>query len=97
MSGTDRECISCSRTVRNRERTKEKSKNNKLLQAWADWEAVITLMEVDKLFHEPEHTMQQLSNRLQMPTYLVSQPINSRLNKKFYELINEYRVEEAKK
>jgi len=58
---------------------------------------VISLMEVDKLFHEPELTLQQLANRLQMPTYLVSQAINDRLNKNFYELINEYRVQEAKK
>jgi len=58
---------------------------------------VIALMEVEKLYHEPELTLQQLANRLQMPTYLVSQAINDRLNKNFYELINQYRVEEAKK
>jgi AraC-like DNA-binding protein len=57
---------------------------------------VITLMEKDKLYHEPELTLQQLANQLQLPTYLVSQAINDGLDKNFYELINRYRVEEAK-
>jgi len=57
---------------------------------------VIGLMEDEKLYHEAELTLQQLANKLQLPTYLVSQAINEGLNKNFYELINNYRVEEAK-
>jgi YesN/AraC family two-component response regulator len=53
-------------------------------------------MEGEKLYHEAELTLQQLANRLQLPTYLVSQAINDGLKKNFYELINGYRVEEAK-
>jgi AraC-like DNA-binding protein len=57
---------------------------------------VLGLMEGEKLYHEAELTLQQLANRLQLPTYLVSQAINDGLKKNFYELINGYRVEEAK-
>jgi len=58
---------------------------------------VIELLENEKLYHEAELTLQQLANRLQLPTYLVSQAINEGLNKNFYELINSYRVETAKR
>lgn len=57
---------------------------------------ILTLMEEEKLYHEAELTLQQLANRLQMPTYLVSQAINEGLQRNFYDLINGYRVEEAK-
>jgi AraC-like DNA-binding protein len=55
------------------------------------------LMEEDKLYQEPELTLQQLSEKLQMPNYLVSQAINEGLKKSFYDLINGYRIEEAKR
>ena len=57
---------------------------------------VTALMEVDKLYQEPELTMQQLADKLDMPTYLVSQAINDGMKRNFYDLINSYRVEEAK-
>jgi len=57
---------------------------------------LILLMEQDKLFLEPELTLQQLAEKLQYPTYQVSQAINEGLKKNFYDLVNGYRVEEAK-
>jgi AraC-like DNA-binding protein len=63
-------------------------------------EAVITritdLMEKEKMYHEPELTLRQLSDKLGLPTYQVSQMINDGMNRNFYNLINTYRVEEAK-
>lgn len=57
---------------------------------------LILLMEHDKLFLESELTLQQLSEKLEYPTYQVSQAINEGMKKSFYDLINGYRVEEAK-
>jgi AraC-like DNA-binding protein len=55
------------------------------------------VMEQEKLYQEPELTLQQLANRLELPTYQLSQAINEGMNKNFYDLINSYRVEEAKR
>ena len=54
-------------------------------------------MEEEKLYQETELTLQQLSDKLGLHTYLVSQAINEGLKKNFYDLVNNYRVEEAKR
>jgi len=58
---------------------------------------VIRLMEKDKLYQEPELTLQQLADKIQLSSYQVSQAINDGLKKNFYDIINGYRVEEAKR
>jgi AraC-like DNA-binding protein len=58
---------------------------------------IILLMEKEKLYQETELTLLDLANRLQLPSYQVSQAINEGLNKSFYDVINGYRVEEAKR
>jgi AraC-like DNA-binding protein len=58
---------------------------------------IITAIEGDRLFLDPELTLNDLSQHVQLPPYLVSQAINTQLNKSFYDLINGYRVEEVKK
>lgn len=58
---------------------------------------IIAVMENEKLHGEPEFTLQQLSQKIQIPSYQVSQAINEGLKKNFYELVNGYRVEEAKR
>lgn len=55
------------------------------------------LMEKDRLFREPQLTLQHLAAKLQVPAYQVSQAINLGLDRSFYDLINGYRVEEAKR
>jgi len=57
---------------------------------------IIVLVDKDKLYQETELTLQDLADKIQYPSYLVSQAINEGLNKNFYDLINGYRVEEAK-
>jgi len=56
-----------------------------------------SLMETDKIYQEAELTLHQLGNILQVPAYLVSQALNDGMNRNFYELVNGYRVEEAKR
>ena len=54
------------------------------------------LMEGEKLFQETELTLHQLANKLQVPAYQVSQTLNEGMGKNFYDLVNGYRVNEAK-
>ena len=58
---------------------------------------ITSLMEQDKLYQETDLTLQTLADKLKIPSYQVSQAINDGMNKNFYDLINSYRVEEAKR
>lgn len=60
-------------------------------------EKITRLMEKEKLYQETELTLQQLADKLQVPAYQVSQALNEGMKKNFYDLINGYRVEEAKR
>jgi AraC-like DNA-binding protein len=57
----------------------------------------VVLMENEKLYQETELTLQELADKLQSPAHLVSQAINEVMQKSFYDLVNSYRVEEAKR
>ena len=67
--------------------------NEKIKQVVAK---ILFLMEVEKLYLETELTLQELADRVGAPAYQISQAINEGLNKNFYDLINAYRVDEAK-
>lgn len=54
-------------------------------------------LEEEKVYLHPTLNIQELSRKLSIPQQEVSQVINARFNKKFRDLINEYRVEEVKK
>jgi len=58
---------------------------------------IIHLMEDEKLYREAELTLQDLSESLHSSPHQVLQAINDGLKKNFYEVINGYRVEEAKR
>jgi AraC-like DNA-binding protein len=58
---------------------------------------ITALMEVEKLYQETELTLHQLATKLEVPTYQVSQALNDGMKKNFYDLVNGYRVEEAKR
>lgn len=55
------------------------------------------LMEDSKTYLQSELTLQDLADLLETPSYQVTQAINEGLNKNFYDLVNGYRVEEAKR
>lgn len=55
------------------------------------------LMKAEKTYLESELSLQNLSQKLNTPSYQISQAINEKLNKNFYDLVNGYRVEEAKR
>jgi AraC-like DNA-binding protein len=58
---------------------------------------ITALMVEDKLYQETELTLQQLAGKLNVPAYQVSQTLNEGMKKNFYDLVNGYRVEEAKR
>ena len=57
----------------------------------------IDVLEKEKLFTEPELTLQELADQIKFPPYQVSQSLNECLGKSFYDLVNGYRLEEAKR
>lgn len=58
-------------------------------------ELLILAIEKDKSFINPNLTLKSLSEKIDRPSYLVSQAINIHYNKNFSDLINEYRIKEA--
>ncbi|MDT4895889.1 MAG: hypothetical protein QOH25_966 [Acidobacteriota bacterium] len=58
---------------------------------------LVETMEKEKLYLDSELTLQKLAQRLSIHPHHLSQIINERLNQNFFDFINSYRVEEAKK
>jgi AraC-like DNA-binding protein len=56
-----------------------------------------SLMEAERLYAEDDLTLAALAARVGMPAGHVSQIINERMGLSFYDMVNGYRVEEAKK
>lgn len=54
-------------------------------------------MRHEKPFLEPELTLSDLSERCGIPVHYLSQILNENLNRNFYNFINSYRIEEAKR
>ena len=54
-------------------------------------------MKINKPFIDPEITLKKLSEQVDIPFRYLSQIINENLHKNFYDFINNYRIEEAKK
>jgi len=59
--------------------------------------ALLSLIERDKMYLNADLTMQDLSEKMQLPTKVISQVINQQSGKSFFDFINTYRCEEAKK
>jgi AraC-like DNA-binding protein len=54
-------------------------------------------METKKMYVKNDLTLNELAKHLAIPTHHLSQIINDRLQQNFYDFVNNYRVEEAKK
>lgn len=57
---------------------------------------LVTFMENEKPYREPNITLERLAARLNVSPKLLSATINRKLHKNFFEMIRHYRVEEAK-
>ena len=54
------------------------------------------LMDEQKMYKNPHLALRELSNSLSTPSYIVTKALNEVLGVNFYDLVNKYRVEEAK-
>lgn len=55
------------------------------------------ILKEEKLYQETQLTLQNLADKIGFPSYQISQAINEGINMNFYDLVNSYRVEEAKR
>ena len=53
-------------------------------------------MEVDRAYRDPGLSLRSLAARLSVPHYLLSRVINEGFGKSFFDLVNGYRIEEAR-
>jgi AraC-like DNA-binding protein len=60
-------------------------------------EKLIHLFKDEKLFLEPDLTLKMLANKIQLNEKKLSQVLNRGFKQSFYNLINQYRVEEVKR
>jgi AraC-like DNA-binding protein len=58
---------------------------------------VTYLLDVEKIYRNEEISIQNLSEKLSIPSYQLSWIINNKMNTTFSGLVNSYRVEEVKK
>jgi YesN/AraC family two-component response regulator len=56
---------------------------------------LLDFMEKEKPYRQPNITIQELADTMQISKHHLSQVINERLEKNFYDFINQYRVAEA--
>lgn len=83
--------------MKNRLNFKENSRLDKLNgNAEALFKKIKTAIENDKLYKDPDLTLDKLSDAVKSQSYLVSLVINEKFRKSFPELVNSYRIEEAK-
>jgi AraC-like DNA-binding protein len=58
---------------------------------------LLNYMKIAKPFLDPDLTLHKLSKLVTVPYHYLSQIINNKLNKIFFDFINQYRIEEALK
>ncbi len=58
---------------------------------------LLELMQTGKPYLNSELTLRELADKLSVSTHNLSELLNTKLNKSFYDFINHYRVEEVKK
>jgi AraC-like DNA-binding protein len=58
---------------------------------------LINYLEQDKPYIDPDFKLQNLADHLDIPSYQVSQIINTELQQNFYDLINSWRIDDAKR
>jgi len=77
----------------------EKYKNSQLnhTQATQYTTQLTQMMEQEKLFTNPQLTLQMLAKKMEVNSNYISQVINEQLKQNFYDFVNSYRIEEAKK
>jgi AraC-like DNA-binding protein len=67
----------------------------------SDAQKYLTLLEecmrAEKLYRDPDLTILDVASKLSIPKHYITQIINEKTNKNFYQYINEYRINEVKR
>jgi AraC-like DNA-binding protein len=67
----------------------------------SDAKKYLTLLEecmhAEKMYRDPDLTIVDVASKLNIPKHYITQIINERMNKNFYQYINEYRINEVKR
>jgi len=81
------------------EELKQKYEYNKLEQETVDiiLQALSKCMNEDKFYRDDSLTLEKLARKIKAKPHNVSQALNTYLNQKFYDYVNTYRIEEAKR
>ncbi len=87
--------LSFGKKEREKKRYREFSLNEDLVKSYL--RKMEKALRQEKLFLDEELTIGELAEHINIPSYLLSYLINEKLNKNFPTLINELRVEEAKR
>jgi AraC-like DNA-binding protein len=76
-----------------------KYENSTLEETEADQylEKLLTYMEMEEPYLDGDLKLEDLSQQLEIPRHHLSQIINQKLDKNFFEFLNSYRIEKAKK
>jgi len=78
------------------DRTKYKKSNLTEEKAREYLERITTLLETERLYLQPDLTIQEISDKLEVPKHYLTESLNTYMGKNFYTLINEYRISEFK-
>jgi AraC-like DNA-binding protein len=78
---------------------KEKYKHSRLTNQQANeyLEELLKFMQEQKPYLNSELTLKELANKISISHFFLSQIINEKLNQNFFDFVNRYRVEEAKR
>lgn len=102
QEGEDKDMYQCSplehEFVREREKKVKYKSSNLTPEFAAECERKLKhLMEVEKIYRDEKISLQSLAKKIGTKPYKLSQVLNERLNRGFYDFINYYRIEEAKR
>lgn len=81
-----------------KERVKPKYSSSSLTKEDGDYlvQKINAVLEQNKYYKDPDFSLSSFAEKLGVPKYRISQALNAFSEKSFSELINEFRVEEAK-
>jgi AraC-like DNA-binding protein len=78
------------------DKTKYKKSNLTEEKAGEYIEKMVLLLETKELYLKPDLTIQEISEKLDVPKHYLTESLNTYMGKNFYTLINEYRIKEFK-
>jgi AraC-like DNA-binding protein len=78
------------------DKTKYKKSNLTEDRANEYLQRITALLEAERLYLKPDLSIQEISNKLEVPKHYLTESLNTYMGKNFYTLINEYRIGEFK-